>query len=217
MKRFEQELANIKRQVVEMGALAERMVAVASKAFLTRDVALSGQVREAEETLDRSQIALDREAIRLITVFTPTAKDLRFLLMVVRINTELERIGDQAMNNCEYLEMFLSDPPTRPLNDLAKMADITATMVRGAMAAFEHEDLDKAEEVLKLDDSVDALNALTFQDLVAEGGDGPESLKRSMSLILLARSLERIADHATNICEEVVFLVKGEDIRHQTS
>jgi len=216
LRKFEQELAQIKQQVVGMGALAESMVALASKAFLTRDRALILQVREAEETLDRSQIALDREAIRLITVYTPTAKDLRFLLMVVRINTELERIGDQAMNNVEYLEMFLSDPPSRPLNDLSRMADITSSMVREAMQAFEHEDLGKAGHVLKLDDSVDALNALTFQDLVAEGGDGPESLKRSMSLILLARSLERIADHATNICEEVVFLVKGEDIRHQT-
>lgn len=173
MRKFEQELANIKQQVVDMGALAESMVAVASKAFLTRDRALSAQVREAEETLDRSQIDLDREAIRLITVYTPTAKDLRFLLMVVRINTELERIGDQAMNNCEYLEMFLSDPPSRPLNDLSRMADITSSMVREAMDAFEHEDLTKAERVLKLDDSVDALNALTFRIWWRKVGTAP--------------------------------------------
>ena len=114
--------------------------------------------------------------------------------------------------------MFLTDPPARPLDDLARMTEIVVEMVHGALEAFEAEDVQRAKKVLELDDNVDRLNALTFRDLVAEpspSGD-PELLKRSMSLILLARSLERIADHATNICEEVVYLVKGEDIRHQT-
>ena len=216
MKKFEQELASIKRRVVEMGTVAETMVARATQALLSRDAALIDQVRADEETLDRCQVDIDGEAVRLITIYTPTAKDLRFLLMVVRINTELERIGDQAVNNCEYAQMFLSEPPPRSLKDLSSMSDITVNMVHGALEAFEQEDVTKAEEVLKLDDAVDALNALTFADLVSEHTADPEAVKRSMSLILLARSLERIADHATNICEEVVYLVKGEDIRHQT-
>ena len=121
MKKFEQELADVRRRVMEMGALAEQMVAWSSDALVKRDRAIVAEVLAAEDKLDRFQIEIDSEAIRLITIYTPTAKDLRFLLMVVRINTELERIGDQAVNNCEYVEMFLSDPPQRPLDDLSRM------------------------------------------------------------------------------------------------
>lgn len=216
MKKFEQELASLKQRVMEMGALAESMIAWASDSLIKRDRAIIAQVLAAEEKLDRLQVEIDSEAIRLITIYTPIAKDLRFLLMVVRINTELERIGDQAVNNCEYVEMFLSDPPPRPLNDLSSMTDITCGMVHDALQAFDQEDLQKARQVLKLDDAVDRLNALTFRDLLADRTDDPDVIKRCMSLILLARSLERIADHATNICEEVVYVVQGEDIRHQT-
>jgi phosphate transport system protein len=215
MKKFELELDNLRSRVLEMGKVAERMVALASEALVKRDRAIVADVLAGEESLDRMQVEIDGEAVRLITVYTPTAKDLRFLLMVVRINTELERIGDQAVNNCEYVEMFLSDPPARPFHDISRMTDIACEMVHGALEAFASEDVDKAKKVVGLDDQVDALNRQTFTDLIADGGDDPDLLKRSMSLILLARSIERIADHAENICEEVVFLVKGEDIRHQ--
>jgi len=216
MKKFEQELADVRRRVMEMGALAEQMVAWSSDALVKRDRAIVAEVLAAEDKLDRFQIEIDSEAIRLITIYTPTAKDLRFLLMVVRINTELERIGDQAVNNCEYVEMFLSDPPQRPLDDLSRMTEITCKMMHGALRAFEMEDVQEAERVVAEDDAVDALNRQTFRDLLTDRTDDPELVKRCMSLILLARSLERIADHAVNICEEVVYLVKGEDIRHQT-
>jgi phosphate transport system protein len=216
MKKFEQELAGVKQRVMEMGALAERMVAWASDALIKRDRAIIAEVLAAEERVDRFQVEIDGEAIRLITVYTPTAKDLRFLLMVTRINTELERIGDQAVNNCEYVEMFLSDPPPRPLKDLSRMTDVTCRMVHGAIQAFEREDVERARQVVALDDEVDGLNRQTFGDLLTDRTDDPDFIKRCMSLILLARSLERIADHAVNMCEEVIYLVKGEDVRHQT-
>jgi phosphate transport system protein len=215
MRKFELELEALKGRVLEMGAIAERMVARASEALVKRDRAIVVDVLAGEEQLDRLQVEIDGEAVRLITVYTPTAKHLRFLLMVVRINTELERIGDQAVNNTEYLEMFLPHPPARPLHDISRMTDIACEMVHGALEAFSTENVDKAREVVALDDQVDALNRQTFTDLIADRGDDPDLVKRSMSLILLARSIERIADHAENICEEVVFLVKGEDIRHQ--
>lgn len=216
MKKFEQELATLKERVMAMGSTAEQMVGWASDALLKHDRAGIARVRAAEEQVDHLQVEIDGEAVRLITIYTPTAKDLRFLLMVVRIVTELERIGDQAVNNCEYVDLLLTDPPERLLKDLARMSDIVVEMVHGALEAFEREDVARAQGVLKLDDKVDGLNALTFHDLMAEpASNDPELLKRSMSLVLLARSLERIADHATNICEEVVYLVKGEDIRHQ--
>ncbi len=216
MRKFELELDSLKSRLLEMGEVAERMVARASEALVQRDRKIVADVLAGEETLDRFQVEIDGEAVRLITVYTPTAKDLRFLLMVVRINTEIERIGDQAVNNCEYVEMFLSNPPARPLHDLSRMTDIACEMVHGALAALASEDVEMARRVVALDDQVDALNRQTFTDLLVDGADNdPEMIKRSMSLILLARSLERIADHAENICEEVVFLVKGEDIRHQ--
>ena len=215
MRKFELELDSLKNRLLEMGQVAERMVARASEALVQRDREIVADVLAGEERLDRFQVEIDGEAVRLITVYTPTAKDLRFLLMVVRINTEIERIGDQAVNNCEYVEMFLSNPPARPLHDLSRMTDIACEMVHGALAAFASEDVDMARQVVALDDQVDALNRQTFTDLLADSADDPDTVKRSMSLILLARSLERIADHAENICEEVVFLVKGEDIRHQ--
>jgi phosphate transport system protein len=215
MRKFELELDNLKNRLLEMGQVAERMVARASEALVQRDRKIVADVLAGEERLDRFQVEIDGEAVRLITVYTPTAKDLRFLLMVVRINTEIERIGDQAVNNCEYVEMFLSNPPARPMHDLSRMTDIACEMVHGALAAFAAEDVEMARRVVALDDQVDALNRQTFTDLLADSADDPDMVKRSMSLILLARSLERIADHAENICEEVVFLVKGEDIRHQ--
>jgi phosphate transport system protein len=215
MRKFELELDSLKSRLLEMGEVAERMVARASEALVQRDRKIVADVLAGEETLDRMQVEIDGEAVRLITVYTPTAKDLRFLLMVVRINTEIERIGDQAVNNCEYVEMFLSNPPARPMHDLSRMTDIACEMVHGALAALASEDVEMARRVVALDDQVDALNRQTFTDLLVDADNDPEMVKRSMSLILLARSLERIADHAENICEEVVFLVKGEDIRHQ--
>jgi phosphate transport system protein len=217
MQKLEQDIARLKSRVIEMGAIAEQMVSWASQALIKRDKAIVAKVLEAEESLDRFQVEIDSEAVRLITIYTPTAKDLRFLLMVARINTEIERMGDQAVNNCEYLDMFLSEPPQRPLSDIARMTEITCEMMHGALDAFAREDIATAERVMKMDDDVDVLNRRTFEDLLADKMETQELIRRSMSLVLLARSIERIADHAVNICEEVVFLVKGEDIRHQPS
>lgn len=215
MPKLAQDFDRLRTQVIEMGALAEQMVAWASDALIKRDKSVVARVLEAEAELDRFQVWIDSEAIRLITIYAPTAKDLRFLLMVVRITTELERVGDQAVNNCEYVEMF-SEPPALPLNDIARMTEIACDMMHGALQAFAHEDIEKADQVIAMDDAVDALNRRTFEDLLGEHIDSPDLVKRCMSLVLLARSIERIADHAVNISEEVVYLVKGEDIRHQT-
>ena len=216
MKKFEQELESLKQQVMEMGDVAESMVGWASAALVGRDRALIQKVQASERKLDRYQLEIDSEAIRLITIYTPIAKDLRFLLMVARINTELERIGDQALNNTEYVLLLLSAPPAQTLRDLSRMSEITRGMVHNALQAFHDEDTDKAQEVLQADDEVDSLNSQIFRDLLTDKSVDPETINQCMTLILLARSLERIADHATNMSEEVIYLVKGEDVRHQT-
>jgi len=216
MKKFEQELATLKQRIIEMGALAESMVTAASNALIHADRAAIEQVRTREPSLDRFQVEIDREAIRLITVHSPVAKDLRFLLMMLRITSELERIGDQAVDNCKYVEILPSNPPPAPLRELSEMSLMALRMVHGALRAFEHEDIHGAQAVIGLDDQVDAMNAETFRHLLEQRATDPDIVTRGIGLILAAQSLERIADHATNICEEVFYLVEGEDIRHRT-
>jgi phosphate transport system protein len=216
MKKFEQELATLKRRIIDMGALAESMVAAASNALINPEPAAIEEVRTSEPRLDRFQVEIDREAIRLVTVYSPVAKDLRFLLMMLRITSELERIGDQAVDNCKYVEILPSNPPATPLRELSKMSVMTLRMVHDALRAFEHEDIHKAHTVIGWDDQVDAMNAETFRHLLEHRATDPDIVRRGIGLILAAQSLERIADHATNICEEVFYLVEGEDIRHRT-
>jgi phosphate transport system protein len=215
MKKFEQELAMLKQRIGEMGVLAEAMVAAASNALIDAERAAIEQVRTSEPRLDRFQVEIDREAIRLITVYSPVAKDLRFLLMMLRITSELERIGDQAVDNCKYVEILPSNAPPTPLRELSTMSVMTLRMVHEALRAFEHEDIDNAQAVIELDDEVDAMNAETFRHLLEQRATDPGLVTRGIGLILAAQSLERIADHATNICEEVFYLVEGEDIRHR--
>jgi phosphate transport system protein len=214
MKRFEQELSQLKNRVLEMGAITEGMVAAASEALIDHDVEAVDRVLADEPKLDRYQIEIDSEAVRLITIYSPIAKDLRLLLMMLRINAELERIGDQAVNNCEYVQMVSTSAPG-PLSDLLQMSTITRAMVHDAIQAFDLEDTAKAKSVLETDDAVDRLYSQTFRDLLADTSNDADRLNRSMNLILVARSLERIADHATNICEEVIYMIRSEDIRHQ--
>jgi phosphate transport system protein len=215
MNHFERELTDLRQRVARMGALAESMVADASAGLCTGTAAAIDRVRRNEPRLDRFQVEIDREAIRLITVYTPVAKDLRFLLMMVRINSELERIGDQAMDNCEYAELLGGAEPV--LDQLPAMSRIVLAMLHDALRAFEAEDTRLAQRVMQEDQCVDALNAQIFQRLLERPGVDPAGRARAMSLALAARSLERIADHATNICEEVYYLVEGADIRHQAS
>ena len=214
MKQFQQELAQLKQQVVDMGSLAESMVAGASRALIKGERAIIQQVRASEPKLDRLQVEIDREAIRLITIYAPVAKDLRFLLMIARINSELERIGDQAVDNCEYVERLTVAPP--PMDDLSTMSEIVLRMVHDALHAFQEEDTQQAQAVMKLDDQVDALDARIFREFSEHSAAEPDIRAQCMGLILVARSLERMADHATNICEEVFYLVEASDIRHQT-
>jgi phosphate transport system protein len=210
MNRLEHELDQLKRRVLEMGTLADSMVTDSWSGVARNDAACLARVVANEPTLDRYQVDIDREAVRLIAVFTPVARDLRFLLMIARITSELERMGDQAVDNCESASLIGDTPPTA---DLTTLADFVGRMVREAMQAFAQEDRQRAEAVMQLDAQVDALYSQVFRDLLEHAPGNTRT--RSTGLILLARSLERIADHASNVCEEVFYLVEGADIRHQ--
>ena len=216
MKKFDEELAQLKQRLVHMGELAESMATLTVNALIGADRSRLQEVRTSELTLDRFQIDIDREAIRLITIYTPVAKDLRFLLMMARINSELERIGDHAVDNCQYVEMLPADSPRQPLRELSAMSATTLQMVHDGLEAFRQEDIETARAVIALDDRVDEMRAGTFRGLLEHTATEPELVRRGVSLILAAQSLKRIADHATNICEEVIYLVEAEDVRHRT-
>lgn len=215
MKHFEQQLDNLKQRVLAMSAEVESMLESAARALQDRNPETIRQAIEHEPRIDQFQVDIDSEAIRLMTIYSPIARDLRFLLMVARINSELERIGDQALNNCQDLEQVPPVPRQKPLGDLLKMSEISRQMVHDAIQAFADDDIALAQQVVATDDEIDALYFQTFRDLLVEGNVDPVVVNESMTMILLARSLERIADHATNISEEVIYLVKGEDVRHQ--
>jgi phosphate transport system protein len=214
-KKLDRELATLKEKLVTMGDLAQSMFQDAMQALVDRDEKLIKSVFRKEEQLDQYQVDIDDEAIRSLATFGPVALDLRFLLMVARINTELERIGDQACNMCEEVQLLLNEPPLKPLVDLPRMADTASRMVRQSLEAFTELSTLKAFQVIRADDEVDALNNQLFRELLTYMLGDPKTVTRCVALILTARSLERIADHATNIAEEVIFLVKGEDVRHQ--
>ncbi len=219
MKQFEQELETLRSRVIKMGSLTESMVIQAVDAVAKANLDLIEPVYTSEKQLDQLQVEIDQEAVRVLTVYSPVASDLRFVLSVSRMTAELERIGDHAVNMCESLQLMTSRTGVRPLPEVVKMGNHVKDMVRDAMDAFVHSDLKKAMSTIAFDDMVDALNdqivkELLQDDVVREVIESKRDIADSLAQILIASSLERIADQATNISEEVVYLVKGADIRH---
>jgi len=213
-KRFDAEMQVLKTKVVTMGGVVQEMIQTAMEALVSRNKNLVSKVNTLEEQVDRFQVDIDNDVVRLITVYGPVAIDLRFILMTTRINTELERIGDQTVNTCENVELLLSEPELKRLTDLPRMSDTAARMVRESLEAFVEKSTQKAAEVIKMDGEVDALDDQIFRELLTYMLSNPKNITRSVALLLTSRSLERIADHATNIAEEVIYMVKGEDVRH---
>jgi len=214
MTRLERELATLKGQVLDMGALAETMVAAAAEAIARPERATIERVAALEPRLDAMQVAIDREAIRLMTVYAPVAKQLRFLVTIARITSELERMGDHAVDNCEYAELLLAHPAQPPLADLSDMSALAQRMVHEALQALRAEDPAQARETIRLDDAIDAQNGAIVRAVLQQTMSEHELATRCIEA-LVSRSIERIADHATNICEEVFYFVEGEDIRHR--
>lgn len=220
MKKFEDELADLRQKVVEMGNLAERMVGNAVDAISApgRDE-LIRKVVDDEEKLDQFQLALDKEAIRLLTVYSPVAGDLRFVMSVSRITSEVERMGDHACNMCQAIQLMASKTSAPPLPMLLRMAGIVRSMVSDALDAFLHEDVTKARATIAADDMADALNDQLIEELLSDevvktAVDDSKDIAGALSQMLIGRSLERIADQSTNVCEEIIYMVQGDDIRH---
>jgi phosphate transport system protein len=215
-KRFDEDLDKLKRDVLAMGALAEGMIRKTMSVLVDRNAGAIEEILQDEQRVDRFQLDIDNETVRLIGVFTPVAGDLRVLLMITRINAEIERIADHAVNVCHNYQnlKLLEEPPLKPLVDLPRMAAISEGMLHGALEAFMGNSADEAMAVIRSDDQVDQLNDQIFRELVTYMLGDPGSINRALGLLLTARSFERIADHAVNVAEDVVYIVRGEDIRH---
>lgn len=221
MKKLDQDLEDLRTQVSNMGSLTKNMVRRVVEAIHGTDQdSVYHAILTEEDRLDQMQLDVDREAIRLLTVYSPVASDLRFVLSVTRVAAELERVGDLSKNICGSLQLMLNKTKTQPIPPLRKMADEVYTMVQEAMDALLNSDSKQARKTIRHDDLVDAmydqvLEELLSDDVVQQGIEEKIDLAGTMAQILLCRSLERIGDQATNICEEVVYMVKGDDIRHQ--
>ena len=198
-----------------MGGLAEKMAHLAVQALVERKRDLLAGLNEMEQAVNHLHVEIDEIALGMIALRQPTATDLRFITAAMKINTDLERIGDQAINIMEQAESLLTVPLVKPLIDIPRMAEIAEGMLKAALDAFVQGDDNLAYRTILRDDDVDLLKDQVFRELLTFMMADPSTIARSMQLILVSRHLERIADHATNVCEHVIFMVKGKDIRHQ--
>lgn len=213
-RHFDDELAALKEKLVRMGTITENMVQLAIRELVERNEALATDVFAQEKTVNELHIVVDEEALKLIALRQPVAGDLRFLVMSTKISSELERIADQAVNICQNVHFLLQAPPLKPLIDLPIMADIAKSMVRDGLEAFVRKDAALAEQVLLRDDKVDAFKDQIFRELLTYMMSDPSTIQRALALILISRNLEKIGDQATNIAEDVIYLVRGDDVRH---
>jgi phosphate transport system protein len=213
-RHFDKELGDLKNRLLHMAALAESMIDRAVRELVDRDETLAGPIYKYEEEINRLQIEIDELAMIIMATQQPVAVDLRFIFAASRINSELERIGDLVINITENVHVLLEQPPLKPLIDIPRMADLARRMVRESLDAFVREDTLLAESVIMTDDQVDALKNQVLRELMTYMMSDPRSIERAMSLILIARHLERIGDHATNIAEDVIYMIQGRDVRH---
>jgi phosphate transport system protein len=213
-RHFEQDLEELKQRLLWMASLAERSVHQAVHAVLESDENLAQTVLQEEDAINEMQIEIDDRVQRLLALQQPMAIDLRFILAVSRINNDLERIGDQAVNIAQSALRILRHPQVKPYVDLPRMSELVETMVRDSLNALVQKDQELAKSVLTRDDEVDRLRDQMFRELLTYMMENSRVVFPAFELILVAKNLERIGDHATNIAEDVIYIVVGRDIRH---
>ncbi len=211
---FQEELEGLKERLLVMGGLAEERVRASVQALVDREPSQASAVRTGDAPLNALHIEIDQRCVTLIALNQPMAADLRAVVAAVKINTDLERVGDLAVNIAEAVERYLGHPPVKPLLDIPQMADIAQHMLRDALDAYVRRDLALAEQVLGQDDTLDALKTRVCHELLGHMRADRDTIEPSLDLILVSRHLERIGDHATNIAEDVIFMVAARDVRH---
>ncbi|MGE3273832.1 MAG: phosphate signaling complex protein PhoU [Vicinamibacterales bacterium] len=215
VRHFQEELEALKERLLAMGGLAEERVREAVRGLAERDAGQLDAVVVGDEPVNDLHMEVDDRCFKLLALHQPMAADLRVIVAAVKINTDLERVGDLAVNVAEAGKRYLQHPPVKPLIDIPRMGDIAQLMLRDALDAFVRRDVALAESVLAQDDRLDALKTQIFRELLTYMLQDPGTIEPSLDLILISRHLERIGDHATNIAEDVIFMVSARDVRHQ--
>jgi phosphate transport system protein len=214
MRHFLAELEELQQRLLEMGGLVESSISNSVLALSERSEAHALQVLTREARINQMEIEIDDFAVSLLALQQPMARDLRFLTVAIKINSDLERMGDLAVNIVQRALSLMRQPLVKPLIDIPQLARLAESMVHKSLDAFVRRDAEMARQVLLSDDAVDDLRDAIYEELVGFMERDPSTVSRSLDLIFVARNLERIADHSTNIAEDVVFLVQGVDVRH---
>ena len=214
VRHFQEELGVLQERLLAMGGFAEERVRESVLALVSRDAALVDRVLSGDEPINDLHIEIDDRCFKLLALHQPMAADLRAIVAAVKINTDLERVGDLAVNIAEAGKRYLLHAPVKPLIDIPRMGEIAQRMLRDALDAFVRRDMALAESVLAADDALDALKSQIFRELLTYMMQNAEKIEPALDLILVSRHLERIGDHATNIAEDVIFLVSARDVRH---
>jgi len=215
-RRYEEELNALHHNILEMGGLVEKQIVNAITALVQRDSELARQTIARDHAVNRMDVEIDELCIRLLALHQPAARDLRLITTGLKITTDLERIGDMAENISERALELNQEPQLKPFIDIPQMADIAQRMLRQSLDAFVREDTELALKVCAEDDTIDALTDQLFRELLSYMAEDPQTVTRAARLLFVSKYLERIADHATNIAEMVIFMVKGKSIRHLT-
>jgi phosphate transport system protein len=213
-RHFETEMQGLKNRLLSMGAMVEERVHQAVLALMERKPATAERIIAGDQEVNDLQIEVDDRCLKLLALQQPMASDLRLITAAMKINADLERIGDQAVNIAENSLKLMNAAPLKPIIDLPRMARIAEAMTRDSLDAFVRKDAGLARAVLARDDEVDELKDHIFRVLLTYMMADPGTIERALSLILISRNLERIADHATNIAEDVIFVVEAKDVRH---
>jgi phosphate transport system protein len=214
VRHFQEELEALQARLLEMGGLAEERVRSAVNGLVTRDTALLDRVMLGDEPVNQLHIEIDNRCFTLLALYQPMATDLRSIVAAVKINTDLERVGDLAVNIAEAARRYANHAAVKKLVDIPQMGDIAQAMLRDALDSFVRRDTELAHQVLNEDDRLDSLKTQVFRELLTYMLGDPTTVEPALDLILVSRHLERIGDHATNIAEDVIFMVSALDVRH---
>ena len=215
-RHFQEELEALQGRLLEMGGLAEERVRAAVQGIVSRDVATVDQVLYGDEPINTLHIEVDERCFKLLALHQPMAADLRAIVAAVKINSDLERVGDLAVNIAEAAKRYVMHAPVKKLIDIPQMGNIAQAMLRDALDAYVRRDTGMAQAVLNEDDALDALKTQVFRELLTFMLQDPSTIEPALDLILISRHLERIGDHATNVAEDVIFMVSARDVRHHT-
>ena len=214
MRRFAIELEELKTKLLQMGGMVEAAVHRAVRAVVERDDVLAKKVREGEGAINTIEMEIDELATKLLVLQQPVARDLRFLTSVLKINTDLERMGDLADNLASRAQSLSKLPPLKLAIDIPHMSSLVESMLLKSLDAFLRADADLAQEVLMSDDEVDRIRGEAYGEIVAHMQANPSDVQAGVEMIFVVRNLERIGDHATNMAEDVIYMAKGVDVRH---